>query len=420
MSYSERIKNFGSVRDTMREFFVYGFKSRDEYTKKSARSYDNEKRRLESWLGGYMRFRQKPDGKAVFLSIDSRAVQHNPLYTAWKAKSFTDGDITLHFLLMDILPSPDVLLPLSGITERIDALLAGFPEPKVFDESTVRKKLKEYADAGIVETVRSGKTVLYSRTESAPPPGRDFLDFFSEVSPCGVIGSFLLDREADEGKGEDGDRFRFKHHYITGAMDSGILCALFDAIGEKRTAVIETVSRGGRVRESRVVPIKIMMSVQSGRQYLMAYTPAFRRFSSIRLDAVVSVKADEVCARYGELDAAFGRMLPHIWGVSTQNRSGQTLEYVEFTVRYRDDEGFIPARLEREKRCGTVEHLPDNRSRFSAWVYDSGELIPWIRTFLCRITEYRFSNEEWQRRFADDLDDMYGMYGISGEEGGGA
>lgn len=35
----------------MRDFYVYGFKSRDDYQKKSARSYDDERRRLESWLG---------------------------------------------------------------------------------------------------------------------------------------------------------------------------------------------------------------------------------------------------------------------------------------------------------------------------------------------------------------------------------
>lgn len=42
MAYSELVKNFNKIRDYMREFYVYGFKSRDEFTKKSARSYDDE------------------------------------------------------------------------------------------------------------------------------------------------------------------------------------------------------------------------------------------------------------------------------------------------------------------------------------------------------------------------------------------
>ena len=124
MAYSELIKNFERIRDYMREFYVYGFKSRDEFTKKSARSYDDERRRVESWLGDYMRFRQTADGKKVFLSIDSRISHHNPFYKAWKAKSFTDGDITLHFLIFDVLSGPAIALPLNGIMDEIDRRLS--------------------------------------------------------------------------------------------------------------------------------------------------------------------------------------------------------------------------------------------------------------------------------------------------------
>ena len=70
MAYSELIKNFEKIRGYMREFYVYGFKSREEYDGKSSRSYDNEKRRIESWLGEYMNFRQDSGGKTVFLSVD--------------------------------------------------------------------------------------------------------------------------------------------------------------------------------------------------------------------------------------------------------------------------------------------------------------------------------------------------------------
>ena len=67
-SYSELIKNFEKIRAYMREFYVYGFKSRDDY-QKSARSYDGERRRLESWLGDHMIFVRTPEGKNVFISI---------------------------------------------------------------------------------------------------------------------------------------------------------------------------------------------------------------------------------------------------------------------------------------------------------------------------------------------------------------
>ena len=41
MAYSELIKSFEKIRDYMRDFLVYGFRSREDFTRKSARSYDD-------------------------------------------------------------------------------------------------------------------------------------------------------------------------------------------------------------------------------------------------------------------------------------------------------------------------------------------------------------------------------------------
>lgn len=408
MAYSELVKNFNRIRDYMREFYVYGFKSRDEYTRKSARSYDDERRRLESWLGDYMSFRQSAEGKNVFISIDSRLSSHNPLYKAWKTKSFTDGDITLHFVLFDILHTPDVSMSLSQLVSELDTYL---PCHKPFDESTVRKKLKEYVNEGLIKTEKKGRTLYYRRAECDITPDSDVLDFFSEIIPCGVIGSFLLDKQSPTET-----HFAFKHHYITGTMDSEILYELFSAIREKRSVNIEIINRHkDRITESRVIPLKLMLSAQNGRQYLMAYVPRFDRITAFRTDNILTVKPDEVSERFDELLSVFENMRPHIWGVSTQSRSGNRMEHIEFTVRYADDEQYIRSRLEREKRCGFLEYIDKNTIRFYADVYDTSELIPWIRTFICRITDIHFSNEELDKKFRADLNDMYALYGLEGD-----
>ena len=412
MAYNELVKNFKRIRDYMREFYVYGFKSRDEFIQKSARSYDDERRRLESWLGDYMQFRQTPEGKNVFLSIDSRLTKHNPLFKAWKTKSFTDGDITLHFVLLDILSDSNISMTTGEITERIDEYLSQFTEPRMFDESTVRKKLKEYVSQGILISEKKGKVLYYRRAENIPLPDKDILDYFSEVLPCGVIGSFLLDKME-----QSNSHFAFKHHYITGTMDTEILYSVFLAIREKRGMTLEIINRyNHRITENYVIPIKVMISVQSGRQYLMAYTPRFNRITPYRTDNIISAKLDTISERFDELQSTFEKMLPNMWGVSTEGRTGARIEHVEFTVHYADDERHIRNRLEREKRCGIVEHLDHNTSRFSADVFDASEVIPWIRTFICRITEVHFSNKELEEQFKNDINDMYVLYGIGGDE----
>ena len=301
----------------MRDFYVYGFKSRDDYQSKSARSYDDERRRLESWLGDHMSFVRTPEGKNVFISIDSRTIRHNPLYNAWKAKSFTDGDITLHFIIFDILHDPSVKRTISELLAEIDGkYLSGFECPMMYDESTVRKKLKEYCEAGIIVAEKEGRKAYYRRADSTDISNLDeVLHYFSEVAPCGVVGSFILDKEES-----DTDAFTFKHHYITGAIDSGVLASLFTAMREKRAVTISNMSRRRDMpRRNRIVPLRVFISVQNGRQHLLAYLPEYNSFTSYRVDYLSNVK----------LEDRMVRIVSDILKVE-YNEARKLLDYVDF------------------------------------------------------------------------------------------
>ncbi len=414
MPYSELVKNFNKIREYMRDFYVYGFKSREDFDAKSTRTYDDERRRIESWLSDYMHFQNTSDGKSVAITIDSRSGKHNPFYKAWKAKSFTDGDITLHFLLMDILaPEKTGEMPrawsLGEIVQQVDKYLGMYPGARTFDESTIRKKLKEYQEEGIVLSEKAGKTVYYRRTPGFEEIDAQVLHYFSEIAPLGVIGAFCADKQEKEAS-----LFTFKHHYITAAMDSEIMCALFDAMRKKSFVTLETYQPKEKRSSSGIfVPLQVRISVQSGRQYLMAYGYDARRITSIRLDHIVSVKSGGPCPEFEAHRKKLAAMEPNIWGVSTQSWSGSRMEHVEFTVRYENNEDFIHQRLEREKRVGTVERIDTNTSRFSADVFDSSELVPWIRTFIGRLKDVQFSNAKLQERFEKDIEKMYSLYGLT-------
>ena len=76
-----------------------------------------------------------------------------------------------------------------------------------------------------------------------------------------------------------------------------------------------------------------------------------------------------------------------------------------------DDEGYIGGRLNREKRHGTVERVDTHHYRFTADVYDSMEMLPWIRTFTGRITSLVCSNPDIFDTFYEDLEEMQKIYG---------
>lgn len=408
MAYSELIKNFEKVRAYMREFYVYGFKSRTEYDAKSARSYDDQRRRIESWLGDYMRFTQTAEGKNVFLSVDSRVTRKNPFYKAWKAKSFTDGDITLHFAILDILCSPEIKKTLAELIAEIDDRLLS---RITFDESTIRKKLKEYAEECIIQIEKAGRKVLYSRSADTDISDlNDVIDFFSEVAPCGVIGSFLQDKLPEH----DG-LFSFKHHYITQALDSDVMAALFEAIQEKRYITVDNLGKhSDEVKTIRLVPLKIYISAQNGRQNLIALHEKSNRLNSYRLDYLSDIRIeDEICEQFDALRDVLRKAESYMWGVNCKWNI-KNVEHVEFEIKIKDDEQFIVQRLEREKRCGRVEKLDENRYRYVADVFDTTEMLPWIRTFISRITKMNFSDRTAENKFKADIREMYRMYGIDG------
>lgn len=410
--FSELIKNFERVRAYMRDFYVYGFKTREEYDRKSARSYDDERRRFESWMPDNMRFLRNREGKITFISIDSRQSPHNPLYKAWKSKSFTDKDITLHFILFDILHSPEISLTLNEILDKIGEYLSDFEDPLSFDESTVRKKLKEYCVEGIIIAEKQGKKMLYRRADSVIGDiPRDALDYFSETLPCGVIGSFLLDKQEIRES-----LFGFKHHYITSALDCGILESLFCAMSEKRYITLINHRKGGeRGYIHKVLPLRVFISTQSGRQHLLAYHPKMNRFTSMRIDYISDVEICEESAEFDKYRALLDAMQKNIWGVSCKSDRGR-LEHFEFTVEVKPAEDYIANRLEREKRCGRIERIDGTHIRFYADVYDSSELIPWARTFISRITELKCSNRAVENCFKLDIKKMQALYGIGGDK----
>ena len=409
MAYRELVKDFNRIRGYMRQFIAYGFRSREKFNQKSARSYDNEKRRVESWLGAYMSFRRDKEGKVVFLSLDSRRIPRNPLYKTWKAASFTKNDISLHFILLDILADGQPRT-LAGLLETIDAeYLATFENAEPIDLSTLRKKLREYAEIGLITAQKQGKQYLYAWPADSVnlENWRDALAFFAEENPLGVIGSFLLDKFA----APPDDVFAFKHRYLLFALDNGVMLELLAAIHARRQVELTLVGGSNGAKRIVTIPLRIFISTQGGRQYLAAHSLYKKKLVFFRLDNIGKVKTLADVPDYDACQNRFAESRPFIWGVATGQGRPERL-VMELAINRHD--GHIVRRLERERRCGRVEFLGGERWRFSAEVYDAAELLPWLRTFIGRIVSLTCTNKTIEARFWADLAALEDLYGGDG------
>ena len=140
----------------------------------------------------------------------------------------------------------------------------------------------------------------------------------------------------------------------------------------------------------------------------------FNAIKTFRIDYLSDVKIEEPAERFDELRNVLDGMEPNVWGVGFGgglNRK-KLLEHVGFTVKIEKGEDYIVRRLQREKRVGEIEKIDDFTYRFTADVYETSELIPWIRTFICRITELHLSNRTVENKFKQDLNEMYKIYGV--------
>ena len=228
--FQQLIKNFDRVRDYMRQFFLYGFKVRGEFAAKSGRTYDNERRRIENYLADYIHSDYTSKGKQVSIRMDSKQILSNPLYAAWKSKSFTDRDLLLHFFLLDLLSDGNA----RTVPELGDAISLHYGEE--LDTQIIRLKCREYEKLGILLSQKTGKFLAYRlapplRLEE--PPLYDTLlnavKFSSETAPFGFTGSAILDREF-----LSNDLFCWKHYFMVHTLEDEVLLTILTAMREHR------------------------------------------------------------------------------------------------------------------------------------------------------------------------------------------
>ncbi len=428
---NERVYDFESIRRMLRDMYVDGSRLVIEYD--NEKQGENRRRLINEWLEGRVEKVETEQGKALQIPIDSRSVARNPFYNFWRSKTFREKDVFLFFAIFDILHSPEIEHSVTDICNAINYVgdearesgaqsnymlnpylrLYEQENCKEIDTHTVTHALQTYCEQGLLYSRRNGNKVLYRRAESVGDAAlAELLSFFSEAAPCGVLGSFLMDKmEKQESV------FRFKHHYLVSALDSDVLARVLDAMHGHYAVTV----KNQKGKQHRVIPLRIRCSVKTGRQYLMAYNESKQSFQCFRIDQIslCDMKTDvSFPPECRELRRRLDETQDHVWGVTLKtNVKGEIVKkHVEFLVHIdpRDPtDRHVIERLNREKRVGTVEMIDDHTYRFSADVCSTKEMKPWVRSFLGYISDLRMDEGE---DLEEELGTMYRMYQLGEEE----
>ncbi|MBC1436355.1 WYL domain-containing protein [Listeria rocourtiae] len=401
-SFNELIKNFSVIRNYVREFYVYGFKQREDFTTKSGRSYDNVRRRIESYLREYIEVEQQGNRKALRLFIDPNEITENPMFAVWQAKSFTKNDVFLHFVLMDIF-SDGENYSVNQLLARIDKdYLAHFQDGFIIEVLTLRKKLAEYVDLGVLRRESRGREIHFSRVASVVLSDRALraVQFFKEMAPLGVLGHYLLQQE----RGLDAI-FRYKHYFVMHTLEDQVCLDLLAAIREARWVAL---TRFGREQELRFLPVKLLSSAQSGRRYVVGKSKTGQFFAFHRLDQIEQVTLMEVTADIRMEKKHFDEVRKFMWSAGFDRRVVHSLCVTLAIDEMR--EAYMLERIRMEGRHGRLIRLTSKRFEYRIETYDLNGMKPFLRTFVGRIVALDSGDEAWERQFFSELADMYRLY----------
>lgn len=194
------------------------------------------------------------------------------------------------------------------------------------------------------------------------------------------------------------------------AYDTEIIEKILQGIYERRQLMIANQSRRNKVMsEWKVVPLKLYVSTQGGRNYLIC-SNMYGKQMSFRIDYIKSVQLGEIIENYDSYLRDYQNRVKHMWGVVCDK--GKNYEHIEIDINVEQGEDYIVKRLSREKRCGKIEKIDDNTYRFTADVYDSNEMITWIRTFIGRIKKIKCDNSEVVNQLKFDIVKMAKWYEV--------
>jgi hypothetical protein len=406
--FNELIRNFDKIRDYMRDFYIYGFKSRNDYNRKSARTYDNEKRRIESYMGEYMKWGYSKSGKNSFISMDCSKIPVNPLYAAWKSKAFTSNDIMLHFYILDALTGQNEMT----INQLTDAISE--KSGQTFDIQTVRIKCGEYVTLGLLKSAKQGKTLYYRLSKAffcdlleIAPGLAAAISFFQGSIALGEIGSFIMDNHSLKNT-----LFNFKHYYVAHTLEGSVLLDMLSAIRNQQSIEFENYNETGNLSStSSGIPLKVFVSAATGRRYLCVYKQGIRRFFTYRLDHIKSVKATGYCEEVDKLLKILAKNIDKVWGVGFGGRSRMEIVCMKLYIN-EQKEHYLLERIAREGHGGEMLRLSDNVFLYTKEVFDTNDMSPWIKTFIGRIIQLEGSNQAVIGRFYKDINRMKEMYDI--------
>ncbi|ADL53082.1 helix-turn-helix transcriptional regulator [Clostridium cellulovorans] len=426
--FNDFIKHYDLIRSILRDVFLYGCFSREDYENKkivSSRKVSYEMRRIQQYIEkDFIKFDREGKTKLLSLSYDSITNTKNFLVSTYLNKSFTKADLLLYYHILLALNYQDGAINFKQLEEfLLDKELLDYDK---ISSKTIERKLKELSESmGLINCEKQGRVKQYSLAKDILKDldNKEIVclylvtSLYKNIIFPNIGGYYFQDtlkqymnfhRNINENYE---DIFQYQKLHFHPIIEEEILWKLIKAISEKRKIKIEyNLNKNRRIRydDEAVIPYKIRYDVECGRFYLVAFQKD--RCLVARLDRITEVKILEEHYQVEELLEKYSSAMENSWSATQLNGKSQ-LQTLKFKITIKDNnEMYIVEKMKRELKTYTAYEDGENSFIFTKDVNDCYEMIPWIRGYYGKIEVIEPSYI--RRKINNDLKEMLKNYGV--------
>lgn len=457
-AFQNDIKHYDKIRDILRYLYMYGSSSKEELIEKklvkSVSSFYDIRQRIENYIDGeYLqehKSSEKGTGKKFRFMYDPFRCPVNYLAETYQNCSYIIDDVIFYFCLMQAFVDPEypeepydyleddsflgrkeyietdedvavtdlvtivknIYANNQSVLKELNNIIPHFEHnKKLFTWARVKARITELTSLGILVESGEGRYCL-SADIFADIEADELSDiqlmtqFFYNCSFLTVPGFYLSSTISEYSQAvypretdsffckQENPVFFYKNHRLQTVIDDDVTWIILNAIHSADVIHYSYRAKNGEILAFDVLPMKLVIDKQYGRQYFFCYSYSDHNYYMPRISSVVEISIDKSfdnIRKYECLPSCGANQTIHdlynqIYQEHTQNvwniALGESVTTVKIHFTFPESEyPKLLSRLKSTKHHGTITELGDGHIDFTVETQSELELIPWIRSY---------------------------------------
>ena len=416
-----------SLRDVFRAYYIYNAKPGELY-KTGKKTDKNNELRFSTKSFGEWQNGGKPED---FFRCDSRGFRFSSFQDFYKFCVLKENN---YMLLASILAKSKQNAENPETLKQV--ISSYYSQAEVFSDAYRNGKavIENLNRLGMIRVI---KTTSFTRSPSAEALFNGlnddcrkrliyFVMFASEYLGFGEAGKFILTRLKSEFKrlNLSKDVFRYKHNYIANCLND---CNMLDFMQAAKSGCLTTFKQGRKTRA--FLPLKIISSLEDGRQLALGYFPEHRSLGGVDLSAADEIKIfkevdlppyadDDIAAAKRLLSECSAFSFPDMFNGNLTEENMLRVHKVKLILRVNEGDGFAYKSAGIRLMCqnGSLRELSFRdgvrRFEYTLKAFDEYELVGFIRKMFGFVEKIEGS-QTLEAFMKDDFSRMSRLY--SGE-----